>query len=156
MCRDSSTHRNNVCQLIASPLDTKRKSPIVEMSHNATLPALHHWASVEGRHLVDSVLAFMRSKWAPPVERKTFEGENFHKLVKNTIFVEKTFMDCSLLPYQRTPCPKSSRRKLSRLTTKPQNSWKFSPSKVSRYVVGSSSVGSLISTWQWVCCVSWW
>ena len=29
-------------------------------------------------------------------------GENFHELVKNTIFTEKTFVDCSLLPHQWT------------------------------------------------------
>ena len=34
-----------------------------------------------------------------------FEGENFHELVKNTIFTEKTFADCSLVLRQRTPRP---------------------------------------------------
>ena len=29
----------------------------------------------------------------------------FCKLVKNMIFVEKTFVDCGLLPYQSMPCP---------------------------------------------------
>jgi len=42
-----------------------------------------------------------------------FEGENFRKLVKNTIFAEKTFADCSLLLHQRTPRSQISRRKLS-------------------------------------------
>ena len=28
---------------------------------------------------------------------------NFHELVNNMIFTEKTFVDYSLLPYQRTP-----------------------------------------------------
>ena len=27
----------------------------------------------------------------------TFAGENFRELVENTIFTEKTFMDCSLV-----------------------------------------------------------
>ena len=44
----------------------------------------------------------------------TFERENFHELVKNTIFTEKTFADCSLLLHQRTPHPKFH-RKLSRI-----------------------------------------
>ena len=35
---------------------------------------------------------------------------------------EKTFADCSRLPRQRTPSPKISRRKLSRIATKPRNS----------------------------------
>ena len=34
-------------------------------------------------------------------------------------FVEKTFVDCSLVPRQRTPCPQISWRKLSRIATKP-------------------------------------
>ena len=45
--------------------------------------------------------------------------ENFHGLVKNTIFAEKTFADCSLLQRQRTPRPQISRRKLLRIVTKP-------------------------------------
>ena len=42
------------------------------------------------------------------VEWKTFEGEDFRELVKITIFAEKTFTDCSVLPYQRTPHPKQN------------------------------------------------
>ena len=55
--------------------------------------------------------------------------------MKNTIFAEKTFTDCLLLPCQRTPCPKIWRRKLSRIATKLRNSWNFSPSKISHYMV---------------------
>ena len=62
-------------------------------------------------------------------------AENFHKLVKNKIFAEKTFTDFSLVPRQRTPCPQISLRKLSRIATKPRNSRKFSPLKVSLYMV---------------------
>ena len=51
-----------------------------------------------------------------------FRGKIFYELVKNTIFVEKTFTDCSLLPCQRMPCPQISQRKLSRIATKPRNS----------------------------------
>ena len=69
------------------------------------------------------------------VQRETLEEENFHKLVKNTIFVEKTFTDCSLLPLQRTPCFQIVRRKLQQIATKLRNSRQFSPSKVSRYTV---------------------
>ena len=46
-------------------------------------------------------------------------AENFHGLVKNTIFAEKTFADCSLLQRQRMPHPQISRRKLSRIVTRP-------------------------------------
>ena len=31
------------------------------------------------------------------IERETFEGENFHELVENKIFTERTFTDCSLV-----------------------------------------------------------
>ena len=40
-----------------------------------------------------------------------FQGELFRELVKNTIFTEKTFTDCSLLPRQKIPHPKISWRK---------------------------------------------
>ena len=46
--------------------------------------------------------------------------------MKNIIFVEKTFADCSLLSRQRMPCQQISQRKLSRTPTKPWNSRKFS------------------------------
>ena len=59
-----------------------------------------------------------------------FQGRNFHKLMKGTILVEKTFTDCSLLPCQRTPHPQISWRKLLHLAIKLWNSQKFSPSKV--------------------------
>ena len=61
-------------------------------------------------------------------------AENFHELVKNTIFAEKTFADCLLLPCQWMPCPQISQRKLSQIATKPQNSRKFSLLKVSHYI----------------------
>ena len=35
-----------------------------------------------------------------------FEGENFRKLVKNTIFAEKTFADCSLCCTKGRHAPK--------------------------------------------------
>ena len=50
-------------------------------------------------------------------------------------FTEKNFADCSFLPREQMPCSQISRRKLLRITTKPQNSWKFSHSKNSRYTV---------------------
>ena len=75
------------------------------------------------------------------VWQETFEGENFCELVKNVIFTEKTFVDCSLLPHQRTPLPQILQRKLSRIATKPQNLQKFLPRKflIIRYLdqVGS-------------------
>ena len=45
--------------------------------------------------------------------RGTFKGENFHELVKDTNFANKTFADCLLLPCQRMPYPQISRIKLS-------------------------------------------
>ena len=50
---------------------------------------------------------------------------------------EKTLADCSLLLRQRTPRPQILQRKLSRTATKPRNSQRFSPSKVSHYTVSS-------------------
>ena len=56
-------------------------------------------------------------------------------MVKNKIFTEKTFADCSLEPCQRTAHHQISWRKLSRIATKPWNSPQFSPSKLSHYMV---------------------
>ena len=39
-------------------------------------------------------------------QRETIEGENFRELVKNMIFTEKTFADCSLVLRQRCHTPK--------------------------------------------------
>ena len=50
------------------------------------------------------------------------------------IFAEKTFANCSLVPCQRMPHPQISWRKLLPTATKPRNSQRFSPSKVSRYI----------------------
>ena len=69
------------------------------------------------------------------IQQETFKGENFRELEKNTIFVEKTFVDCLLVPRQGTAHPQISRRKLLRTATKTRNSQRFSPSKVSRYTV---------------------
>ena len=55
--------------------------------------------------------------------------------IKKCDFCGETFADCSLLLRQSTPWPQISRRKLLRIATKPWNSRKFSPSKVSRYTV---------------------
>jgi len=55
--------------------------------------------------------------------------------MKNMIFAEKTFVECLLFWHQRTSRPKQ--RKLSRIATKPRNLWKFSPLKVSCYMVTS-------------------
>ena len=54
--------------------------------------------------------------------------------MKNTIFAEKTFADCLLLPHQRMPHTQISQRKPSQIATKPWNSWQFSPPKVSCYI----------------------
>ena len=36
---------------------------------------------------------------------ETFEGENFHELVKNRIFAEKPFVDCSLVSPAKDTTP---------------------------------------------------
>ena len=68
-----------------------------------------------------------QSQWRSQDEqgRETFEGENFRKLVKNTIFAEKTFADCLAFaaPKGATP-PKFLRGNFC----EQQN---FSPSKLS-------------------------
>ena len=43
------------------------------------------------------------------VKQETFQGENFRKLVKKTIFAEKTFADCLLVSCQRCHTPKFCR-----------------------------------------------
>ena len=55
------------------------------------------------------------------VEQETFEGENFRRLL--------------IFAAPKNATAQISQRKLSRIATKPQNSWKFSPSKISRYTV---------------------
>ena len=55
------------------------------------------WVVVEGMHIVSQ------------------KEKTFCKLVKNTIFTEKTFMNCSILPHQRMPYLQISRRKLLRI-----------------------------------------
>ena len=58
---------------------------------------------------------------------RTYEGENFRKLVKNTIFTEKTFTIARLCREKDTTSPNFAEKTFA----KPQNSQKFSPSKVS-------------------------
>ena len=59
-------------------------------------------------------------------ERYNFRGENFRGLLA--------------LLRQRMPRPKFCGKKLLRFATKPRNSRKFSPSKVSHYTVFSASL----------------
>ena len=54
--------------------------------------------------------------------------------MENKIFAEKTLADCLLVP-QKMSHPQILWRKLLRIATKPWNLRKFSPSKVSRYMV---------------------
>ena len=56
-------------------------------------------------------------------------------MVKNTIFMKKTFVDCLLVQHQRIPRSKILQRKLSQIATKLRNSQTFSPSKVTRHTV---------------------
>ena len=70
-----------------------------------------------------------------PYSGETFKGENFRELVKIQ------FSQRKLLQIARFCCAKGYHappiwwRKLSRIAKKPQNSRKFSPSKVFRYMV---------------------
>ena len=64
-----------------------------------------------------------------------FWGRKLSWIGENTIFTVKTLADHSFLLCQKTPCPQILQRKLSQITTKPCNSRKFSPSKVSCYTV---------------------
>ena len=54
-----------------------------------------------------------------PYTGKLLRQKNFRESVKNTIFAEKTFGDCSLSLRQRMPCPQISWRKLLQITIKP-------------------------------------
>ena len=65
-----------------------------------------------------------------------FRERKLLRFGRNEIFVEKTFADCLLVSLPKMPHPPILRRKLS---TKPWNSWKFSPLKVSRYTVITDS-----------------
>ena len=58
------------------------------------------------------------------------------QLVENKIYVEKSFAACSLV-LPKDASPSNLRRKLSQIATKPQNSQKFLPLKVSCYTVPS-------------------
>jgi len=71
------------------------------------------------------------------VWRETFEEENFHELVND--FCGENFRRLLAFAMSKVPHPQISWRNLSQIATKPQNSRKFSPSKVSRYTVGGSS-----------------
>ena len=69
--------------------------------------------------------------------RETFEGENFRKLVKNTIVAEKSFADYMLLLRQRTVHSQILQRENSHKTVKIYERflpWKTTL-KVSRYMV---------------------
>jgi len=64
-----------------------------------------------------------------------FSREKLLQIGEKYNFAEKIVADCSLVPHQRKPCPQILWRKLSQIATKPRNSRKFSPSKVSRYTL---------------------
>ena len=61
--------------------------------------------------------------------------KTFREWVENKICREKYFMGCSLVSLPKDTTPSILQRKLLRIATKPRNSWKFSPSKVSHYIV---------------------
>ena len=64
-----------------------------------------------------------------------FQGRKLSRIGENTFFTEKTFAHLLAFAAPNDATPQIFRRKLSRIATKPQNSWKFSPSKVFRYTV---------------------
>ena len=72
--------------------------------------------------------------------------------MKNTIFVEKMFADCSLVPRQRTTPPQILRRKLSRIATKPRNSRVFSLESFPLYGSASWSHTLLLLYYTTHCC----
>ena len=66
---------------------------------------------------------------------ENFRGRKHRKLAKNTIFVEKAFVYCSLLLRQKTPRFPNFTEKTLRIATKPRTLRKFSPSKLSHYTI---------------------
>ena len=58
------------------------------------------------------------------------------QLVENKIYVEKSYAACSLV-LPKDASPSNLRGKLSQIATKPQNSRKLFPLKVSHYTVPS-------------------
>ena len=58
-------------------------------------------------------------------------AENLREFVKNMVFAEKTFADCSLLPCKRMPHPKFHGQNFHVLATKPQIRESFLPRKFS-------------------------
>ena len=64
----------------------------------------------------------------------SFEGEIFRKLVKNTIAVDKTFVDLACFCRAKDTMPTNFAEKTFANT---RNSQKFSPLKVSHYTVNS-------------------
>ena len=70
-----------------------------------------------------------------PYSMKLSREKTFMNWWKIRFFSEKTFVDCSILLSHT----QISQRTLSWIATKPQNSRKFSPSKVFRYMVVSTA-----------------
>ena len=69
----------------------------------------------------------------------TFEGESFREFVR---FLQENFYGLFAFAAPKDAMPPILQRKLSQIATKPRNSQKFSPLKVSRYTVLNSSLAS--------------
>jgi len=65
-----------------------------------------------------------------------FRGRKLLQIGEKYDFHRENFRGLLAFAAPRTPLPQISRRKLSRIATKPRNSCKFSPSKVSHYTAG--------------------
>ena len=139
---NAKSQRNSSWKCNSSYLGTQQRiNPLHHKNIKKTSEIYH-----KTRPVINLVSPFITTTWqgsSSPTKvphtlygiAENFQGRNFHKLVKNTIFAKKTFADFLLVPRQRTPCPQISLRKLSRIATKPRNSRKFSPLKVSLYIV---------------------
>ena len=90
------------------------------------------------------------------VEWKTFEGKDFRKLVKNTIFTLSQIAQFCRTKGRHAP-NKILRRKLSQIATKPRNSRSFLPQKFPaiRYIraVHVWMVTYLSATLNPLCCI---
>ena len=78
-----------------------------------------------------------------------FRGSKVSRIDKHEDFAEKTFADFCCRPDTACARMRCSRRKLLRTGREPRNSWKFSPSKVSRYTV---YVWPMLNVFEWALC----
>ena len=75
---------------------------------------------------------------------ENFRERKLSQISEKSDFTEKTFVDCSLLPRQKTPHPQICKENF-REDTKPRNLQKFSPLKFSCYTVVLRSTAAVLS-----------